>query len=109
MDRNNLLQILKTLTEMMRCPHCGEAYSLDEVQYISQVDGYCLLQVSCKKCKVPIWVNFFVEKESQKERKPSLADLRLENLEPITADEVIDFHEAVTAFSGDFKKAFKLK
>ncbi len=109
MDRNNLLQILKTLTEMMRCPHCGEAYSLDEVQYISQVDGYCLLQVSCRKCKVPIWVNFFVEKENQKDKRESLADFKMNNLEPITVDEVIDFHETVLGFSGDFKKAFKSK
>jgi len=108
-DRNNLLQILKTLTEMMHCPHCGEAYSLDEVQYISQVEGYCLLQVSCKKCRIPVWVNFFVENEKQKAKQAEINNLKINDLSPITADEVIDFHEKIASFGGDFKTAFKSK
>ena len=109
MDRNNLLQILKTLTEMMHCPHCGEVYSLDEVQYISQVEGYCLLQVSCKRCRIPVWVNFFVEKENQRPKQTGINDFKINDLKPITVDEVIDFHETISNFSGDFKTVFKTK
>jgi hypothetical protein len=106
-EQNNLLHILKTLTEMMHCPHCGEVYSLDEVQYISQVDGYCLLQVSCKKCRIPIWVNFFIEKNEIKQKPTFNMQLLLqENLEPITTDEVVDFHQMVRSFDGNFKKVF---
>lgn len=108
MDKNNLLHILKTLTEMMHCPHCGEIYSLEEVQYISQVDGYCLLQVSCKKCRVPIWVNFFVEKnEMRKKIEFDIKQLNQEDQEPITVDEVVDFHQILKSFDGNFKKTFK--
>ncbi|MDD5692908.1 MAG: hypothetical protein WC437_03775 [Patescibacteria group bacterium] len=104
---NNLLQILKTLTEMMHCPHCGEAYTLDQVQYISQIEGYCLLQVSCKSCHIPIWVNFFVE-NSQVKQKPELNIKNLEILDegPITVDEMITFHQEINSFDGNFKKVF---
>ncbi len=107
MEQNNLLHILKTLTEMMHCPHCGEIYSLNEVQYISQVNGYCLLQVSCKKCSIPIWVNFFVEK-NQAKQKPvfNIQALSRENLKPITTDEVVDFHHTLKLFDGNFKEVF---
>jgi len=104
---NNLLQILKALTEMVHCPHCGEAYTLDQVQYISQIEEYCLLQVSCRSCHIPIWVNFFVEK-NQSMQKPefNIKNLGLKNDRPISADEVIDFHQKIDSFDGNFKKIF---
>jgi hypothetical protein len=107
-DRNNILNILKTLTEMMHCPTCGETYTIEEVQYISQVEGYCLLQVSCKKCHIPVWVNFFVENSQNKsEKRFSIQKLEQEKSEPISVNEVIDFHQQISSFDGNFKKTFK--
>lgn len=108
MERNNnLLQILKTLTEMMRCPHCASSYSIEQVQYISQVEGYCLLQVTCKGCHTPIWVNFIVENGSAKIKSEfNIQNLKLTEEIPITADEVICFHQKIDTFDGDFKKIF---
>ena len=105
MDNNNILNIIKTLTELLHCPACGETYTIDEVQYISQVQGYFMLQVSCRKCRQPVWVNFFVDKN----QKPSRQDQKPSNGSEITADEVIEFHRQISHFNGDFKKAFKTK
>lgn len=106
LEKNNLLFILKTLTELMHCPSCGQAYSLEEVQYISQNDGLCLLQVSCKSCRTPVWVNFFVEKDRpEKPAKPSNIPIE----EEISADEIIEFHHSISRFDGDFKKVFSSK
>jgi len=107
LGNNNLLQILKTLTEMMHCPHCGDVYTLDQVQYISQIEGYCLLQVSCKSCHVSVWVNFFVENSLAKQSLEfDLKNLEASDESPITADEVIDFHQEIYSFDGNFKKIF---
>ena len=103
MDKNNLLNILKTLTELMHCPTCGEAYTIEEVQYISQVESYCLLQVNCKKCNLPIWVNFFVEKET---KKKVYRNAKVLNHTDISANEIIEFHQNISKFNGDFKKIF---
>jgi hypothetical protein len=106
LDKNNLLYILKTLTELMHCPTCGRAYTIEEVQYISQVEGYCLLQVTCKSCKVPVWVNFFVEKD-QKVNSLERAIKRSSIETEITHDEIIEFHNVIGKFDGNFKKTFK--
>ena len=106
MDKNNLLNIIKTLTELMHCPSCGESYSIGEVQYISQVEGYCLLQVSCKSCKQPVWVNFFIEKDQKKQSSRRYRKLPEMDTE-ITSNEIIEFHCGIGGFNGDFKKIFK--
>jgi len=106
LDKNNLLNIIKTLTELLHCPSCGQPYTIEEVQYISQVQGYCILQVACRECRQPVWVNFFVERD----QKTIMKTVKYTNTYPeITADEIIDFHNKIAKFDGNFKKVFKTK
>jgi hypothetical protein len=106
LDKNNLLSIIKTLTELLHCPSCGQPYTIEEVQYISQVQGYCLLQVSCRSCKQPVWINFFVEKDQKIARR----QIKISPIEAeITSDEVIEFHNKIKTFDGNFKKIFRTK
>jgi hypothetical protein len=94
----------------MHCQHCGESYTLEEVQYMSQAEGYCMLKVSCKKCKTPVWVNFFIENGRGKVKsRLNMNDLKLSSNEPISIDEMIDFHLKLSDFDGNFKAVFDSK
>lgn len=111
MDKPNFINILKSLTETMKCPKCGQAYDVNEVQFTQQLDGFCLLQLSCKECSLPVWINFFAtntkpELRIRYEQKPLPMENNY-NFEPITADEVIDFSNSIKTFNGDFRKAFR--
>jgi len=94
----------------MHCQCCGESYTLEEVQYMSQAEGYCMLKVSCKKCQTPVWVNFFIENGRDKiKSKLNIHDLKLKSAEPISVDELIDFHQILGSFDGNFKETFRSK
>lgn len=107
MSNNNFLSILKTISEMLKCPSCGHSYELKEVQFLSQTDGFSVVHLTCDHCKKPVWVNFFTTSEDPNLRIAQL--LRQEtflDMEEITSDEVLTFHETLTRFDGNFKKAF---
>lgn len=103
MSGNNFLNILKTITESLKCPTCDHLYELEEVQFISQMEGYSLVHMSCRHCKLPVWVNFF-----SSEQKPNFQIEQLpKDQGEITSDELISFHQLLESFDGDFKKVFR--
>jgi formate dehydrogenase maturation protein FdhE len=98
----NILNILKNFSERMHCPGCGKKFMPSEVHFMGQQNGEALLQLKCDQCKMPVWVNVLNGKMNNIEREPDILDL-----EPITADEIIHFHNQIKVFDGNFKKAFK--
>lgn len=93
----------------MRCPSCGALYNVDEVQFMGSQEGYFLLSMTCAKCSLPVWVNFF---SGSPDGRSVLNDLTIDDLElstkpAITPNEVLDFHNFITGFNGDFKKYLK--
>jgi hypothetical protein len=111
MDRDKFLDLMKNLQSVMRCPACGELYDVNEIQFIGNQDGYLLLSMTCSKCSLPVWVNFFAGTPGQSR---IISDLTVKDFEltarpAITSDEVIGFHNFIGDFKGDFKRAFKKK
>ncbi|MDD3480719.1 MAG: hypothetical protein PHW75_00615 [Patescibacteria group bacterium] len=111
MDRKKFFDLLKNLQTIMRCPSCGALYDVEEIQYVGNQDGYFLLSMTCSKCSLPVWVNFFAgsEREPVIANDLTITDSHFLEREPISSDEVLDFHTSLKSFSGDFKKAFKVK
>lgn len=93
----------------MRCPSCSAVYDVSEMQYIGNHDGHFLLSMTCSKCSLPVWVNFFAGGNSFNGPITDLtiSDFELSTKNPITKDEVISFHQFVTTFNGDFRSMFK--
>lgn len=106
MGGNNFLTILKTITESMKCPTCEHSYELEEVQFISQMEGFSLVHLSCSHCKMPVYVNFFTSEKKPNFKIDYIRDEEFD-FEEITTDEVISFHKLLTNFDGNFKKVFK--
>lgn len=109
MDKKRFLDLLRNLQNIMKCPACGSLYNVEEMQFMGSQDGYFLLSLTCSKCSLPVWVNIFAGGNS----RPTMSDLTITDLQlvsrgPVTADEVIEFHNSLKKFNGDFKKAFRL-
>jgi hypothetical protein len=111
MDREKFLELMKNLQGIMKCPYCGALYNLDEIQFVGNKDGYMLLSMTCSKCSLPVWVNFFAG-NSGAPRPPfdlSVADFNLTVRPEISADEVITFHRFLKTFDGNFQKHLKTR
>lgn len=107
MDRKKFLNLLKNLQTIMKCPSCGADYMTDEIHFVGQQDGYFLLSMTCTKCSLPVWVNFFAGGD-QPPKLPisdlTYYDMDLSQRSAITHDEVITFHSFIKSFDGNFKK-----
>ncbi|MDO8506946.1 MAG: hypothetical protein Q7S53_00030 [bacterium] len=106
MDGNQFFELIKNIYTALKCPSCGEVYEIDEIQFVGQFDGLFLIQMTCSKCKLPVSVNIYA-KDRAKEivSDLSIADLRNISREPISTNEVIDFHSSLKMFNGDLKKS----
>jgi len=111
MNEKHFLNLLKNLQNIMRCPSCGAVYSVEEMQFMGNQDGYFLLSMTCTSCNLPVWVNFFAGTAPGKALNSDLGvyDYSLLDQPAITGNEVIDFHKFIKQFNGDFKRFIKTK
>lgn len=106
MDGNQFFELIKNIYTALKCPSCGEVYEIDEIQFVGQFDGLFLIQMTCSKCKLPVSVNIYAKDKS----KEIVSDLNIKDLrnisrEPISTNEVIEFHSSLKMFNGDLKKS----
>lgn len=107
MDRKKFLDLIKNLQNIMKCPSCGAVYTVDEMQFMGSQDGYFLLSMTCTKCSLPVWVNFFAgEAPIRPITDLTIMDMELVSRPAIEANEVIEFHKHIRSFDGNFKRAF---
>lgn len=109
MDRKKFFDLLKNLQNIMRCPSCSAVYDVSEMQYVGNHDGHFLLSMTCSKCSLPVWVNFFAGGNPVIAPSTDLTinDFELSFKNPISGNEVISFHQFISKFDGDFSSAFK--
>lgn len=112
MDPNHFFELIKNLYSVLKCPSCGEVYQLEEIQFVGHFDGLFLMQMNCKKCKLPVSVNLYA-KDMATEFSSDLTmkdlDYAMIDMNPIETDEVISFHQDLKTFRGDIKKILKKK
>ena len=109
MDEKKFINLFRSLQSVMRCPSCESVYEVSETQFVGSTDGYFLLSLNCAKCSLPVWVNVFTGNGAPKELYSDLTvnDLFLSGRGPIESDEVINFHDFLKKFDGDFRKILK--
>jgi len=109
MNPQQFIDLLKNLQKIMKCPSCGALYKIDEIQFLGQLEGIFLLQMSCTKCQLLSWMNFMVNKDKSGKNKFAFSEMKIKNedrsiKEEITSDEILDFYSFLENFDGNFKK-----
>jgi len=110
MNAKRFMELLKNIQKIMKCPSCGQSYKMEEVKFLGQIDGLFLMQMSCGKCKLPVWMNFMAtrgQKKSHFKSDLSDKDIGKDIDSEITTNEIIDFHSFLNGFNGDFKGNIK--
>jgi hypothetical protein len=121
MDKKILRELLKNLQIIMRCPHCGKPYNLDEINLNGQT---YTLKMQCSNCNLPVNASVTVNDSRAATQMPNLFGFNKINLnreitppatyksnklkkefkKPISADELIDFHKFIKNFDGRLDK-----
>ncbi len=100
---------IKRLITTMKCGVCGQHYEVGNVRVLGHRDDLWFMSVFCPSCrsqglvavvikegKLPQVVTDFTEEEQAKFR----------GMEAVDADEVLDLHDFLKEFDGDFSHLF---
>jgi len=98
---NNFNNLFKNISQNLYCPSCGVKYSGDEINSVIKNDQGYLVSVNCHKCKLTVMVNVIGGKDIF-----PLSDILETSENPIAFDDVIDFHNELKKFDGNFRKVF---
>lgn len=114
MNSYQLQELIKNVQTMMRCPSCGAHYSESHIHFLGQLDMAALIQLDCESCGLPVMATIVVSGAGAKGETPKLlSDVSKEDLkgkhakEPVTSDHVVDAHQFLKEFDGNFEKLFK--
>jgi len=94
MDYNDLKDLIRHLKGNVTCPVCGKHFMDKDVAIIATMETEAVFQLTCSKCDQLMVVNV------------SMAN-NLDGVNAITVNDVIDMHNFLEQFNGDFKNLFK--
>lgn len=102
-------RLLKQLVSTFRCSVCRHGFERDHVRVTARQEHLWIVSVRCGRCRNQqvFWVAL---KEDGEETVPrDLTDAeeeRFSEMGPVGSDDVLDIHEFLQAFGGDFRSLF---
>jgi hypothetical protein len=113
------------LDRMDRCGVCHRSFEPEDVHVLSRKPDFWMMLVQCTDCQAKSFVAAVMKDGDPKEARLALRQLTeqaetgtvtietedfdevLAPGEPVTAHDVLDMHEFLSSFDGDFKKLFQ--
>lgn len=86
----NLHEIIAQIQKDLYCPVCGKHYEIGEIRLRGLFDHTLIVQTICDNGHVTLFMTTFQKKAIEKA--------------PISANDVLDLHNALENFDGDFLK-----
>jgi hypothetical protein len=110
------------LDRMERCSICHRGFEPDDVHVLSRKSDMWMLMVSCGECQARNFVAAVIGDGDAEEAQLALRRLGEEHVrtrteiepedeglsgEPVSVDDVIEVHQFLEGFDGDFKALFR--
>ena len=103
---------IKRLMASMKCGVCGQHYEVDNVRVLGHHEDLWFLRAVCSACHTQCLVAAVIKEGEAPEVITDLAETELDkfrNVGAVTADEVLDMHNFLKDFDGDFSQLFSHK
>jgi hypothetical protein len=106
-------RLLKQIVSQYRCQKCRRSFEHDHVRVAARHEQLWIVSVRCGRCRTQqtFWVTL-KDREQEISEWRDLTDAEEEQfseMQPVTSDDVLDMHEFLKGFSGDFKGLFSRK
>jgi len=109
MDSNEF-DVRRTVVSVLeQCSNCKQQYSLEDARVIERQGELWVLSVRCSHCDAQAYVAAVVDgdgAEIDEMRRTDEPDSEDAAEEPVTVDDVLDVHEFLDSFDGDFAALF---
>jgi len=104
--------LIKRAMASMKCSACGWRYVPDNISILGHEEDLWFLRVFCSACRTQYLVAAVIREGKAPEVITDLTEAELDkfrNAGRLTADEVLDMHNFLKAFDGDFSRLFSRK
>lgn len=102
--------LIKRLIATIKCDNCGQNYKEDHVDVVEHIEELWFLKVSCSFCGVKSLVTVVIRRDERQEVVTDLTEAeleRFEDLEGVGEDDLLDMHNFLKVFDGDFPRLFR--
>jgi len=104
-------KFIKRLMASMKCDSCGQHYEMYNIDVIGHREDLWFLKVLCSACHTQCLVAAVVKEDRIPEAVTDLARAELDKFKDnvIEADDVLNIHNFLKNFDGDFSQLFSQK
>lgn len=102
--------LIKRLIASIKCNVCRQHYEVDNIKVLSHNEDLWFLSVSCSACHTRCLVAAVIKQDRAPEVVTDLTETELDkfrNMDKLTTDEVLDMHNFLKDFDGDFSRLFR--
>jgi hypothetical protein len=109
MNFQDLRIIVGQIKKNVKCPKCTSRYTDEDIEIIGGLaDEQHFFHASCSKCETESVINVSLLFEENTNTLPNLKKLgSAPRMGHISSNEVLDMHNFLKMFDGDFNKIFK--
>jgi hypothetical protein len=99
----NIIAFIKERARYYKCPACARNLESCEVRMLEQAESHLTVEVTCARCHVTFHVMLGIHApEDERELADEPAYERAGG-DPISDDEILDVHEMLSGFKGNFR------
>lgn len=99
--------LIKRLIASVKCGVCGQRYGLENISILGHRQDLWYMGARCSACRTRSLVAVVVKEDRVREVITDLTDTELDKFRDIgvlTADDVLDMHNFLKEFRGDFSQ-----
>ena len=102
--------LIKRLVASIKCAACGQHYGEDNIEVIEHSEELWFLKVFCSSCHVECLVAAIIRENEQPEVITDLTEAEMERfrgMDEVRVDDVLDMHNFLKDFDGNFPRLFR--
>jgi hypothetical protein len=102
--------LIKRLIASIKCGVCGQHYQEDNIEVIEHSEELWFLRVFCSFCHAKSLVAAIIREDDKAEVITDLTEAELERFKGgdlVRVDDVLDMHNFLKDFDGDFPRLFR--
>ncbi len=105
MNFTSLRAVIRNIKSHVNCPQCDNSYSNDDINVISAVGEKCMIVAQCDYCKTSILITANLSLASPDANAPQNINTTVQSMETkeiVSSDDVMDVHQFLKDFKGNF-------
>lgn len=105
MDYNELKEVIKYIKKTVPCSDCNRKFTDEGVKLVSQMGNDLLFHFTCANCGNQLLIHVTLSDQPQ---NPNRLKIDTHSASNISHDEVLDIHNFLNKFNGDFRSLFTI-